>query len=278
MSHLQKVRGQNPPQSPRRTTFVAAAALSIAAGAVAGASLAGGTDWLGREVRLAAISVRGGSHLAAADVAAATGVTPNAALSAVEPAAVEKRLEEHVWITGASALQLPGGTLLVSVTERIPVARVSAGTPPQSWLVDASGMPFAPAATHRGEELPHIVCAEPVAELAPNEAVARAARLARDLPRFGLAAPALISVAAEDDPAGFALTLPGLSTRIVLGREDLDEKLRELAQLLAADLPGLTDATEIDLRFADQAILRSEPLPEGAAQAAATRGHAPPSS
>jgi cell division septal protein FtsQ len=278
MSHLQKVRGQLPSQSPPRSTFVAAAALAIAAGAAAGVFLVNGAGWLGREVQLDAISVRGASHLAAADVAAATGVARSVPLSAVEPAAVEKRLEEHVWIAGASALPLPTGTLLVEVTERIPVARVSAGTPAQTWVMDAGGTPFAPADTHRGEELPHIVSAAPVAKLAPNEALARAARLARDLPRFGLAAPVEISVAAEDDPTGFALTIRGLSTRIVLGRENLDVKLRELARLLATDVPELSDATEIDLRFADQAVLRNEPLPEGAAKATAARGHAPPSS
>jgi hypothetical protein len=62
-----------------------------------------------------------------------------------------------------------------------------------------------------------------------------------------------------------------------LGREDLDSKLRDLASLLAADVPGIGDATELDLRFADQAVLRNDPPPEEAAQAAAARGLATPS-
>ena len=48
-------------------------------------------------------------------------------------------------------------------------------------------------------------------------------------------------------------------------------------RLLAAELPEFADATELDLRFAGQGILRNEPLPEGAEQAAAARGYAPPS-
>jgi cell division septal protein FtsQ len=239
--------------------------------------LASGPDWLGGDAQLDAISVRGASHLAVAEIAIATGVSRSAALSSIEPASVEKRLEDHAWIAEARALRLPTGRLLVGVKETVPVAVLAAGSPEQTFLVDASGVPFAAAAEHPDEALPRVVIARAVAPLEPNEEVARAVQLARDLPRFGLAQPVMVSIAAENDRRGFTLRLPGLRARIVLGREDFDAKLRELARLLAADVPEIGIATELDLRFADQAVLRNEPPPEGAEQAAAARGRATPS-
>jgi cell division septal protein FtsQ len=277
LSHLQRVRGQLPRVAPRRAIFAAAAALSLAAGAVCGILLASGAGWLAADAQIGSISVRGASHLAAAEVAVATGVSRSVAVSAVEPASVRKRLEDHAWIAEARALRLPTGTLLVDVKETVPVAVVAAGTPAQTFVVDASGTPFAAAEERHEEALLRVVTAGAVAPLEPNEDIARAVQLARDLPRFGLAQPVLISVAAKDDRRGFTLRLAGLRARIVLGREDLDAKLRELVQLLAADMPEIGIATELDLRFADQAVLRNEPPPEGAAQEAAARGRATPS-
>ncbi|MBW2401693.1 MAG: hypothetical protein JRG80_20970 [Deltaproteobacteria bacterium] len=40
--------------------------------------------------------------------------------------------------------------------------------------------------------------------------------------------------------------------------------MKELARLFAAGVPDVAEAGEIDLRFADQAVLRNEPLPEEA--------------
>ena len=277
LSHLQRVRGQLPNIAPRRATFAAATALSLAAGAVCGVVLASNPGRLGGDSQLDAISVLGASHLAVAEIAIATGVSRSAALSSIEPASVEKRLEDHAWIAEARALRLPTGRLLVGVKETVPVAVLAAGSPARTFLVDASGAPFAAAEGHHEETLLRVVTAGAVAPLEPNEDVARAVQLARDLPRFGLAQPVMVSIAAESDRRGFTLRLAGLRARIVLGREDFDAKLRELARLLAADVPEIGIATELDLRFADQAVLRNEPPPEGAEQAAAARGRATPS-
>ena len=277
LSHLQRVRGQLPRIAPRRTIFAAAAAVSLTAGAACGVLLASGAGWLAGDARIDSISVHGASRLAAAEVAVATGVSRSVALSAVEPASVQKRLEDHAWIAEARALRLPTGTLLVDVKETVPVAVVAAGTPARTFVVDASGTPFAVAEGHHERALLHVITAGAVEPLEPNEDIARAVQLARDLPRFGLAQPVLVSIAAEGDRRGFTLRLAGLRARIVLGREDFDSKLRELVRLLAADVPETGDATELDLRFADQAVLRNEPPPEGAAQAAAARGRAMPS-
>jgi cell division septal protein FtsQ len=277
LSHLQHVRGEVPRVAPPRAIFAAAAALSLASGAASGVLFASGASWFGGDAPLDSISVHGASHLTAAEVAVATGVPRNAARSAVAPNAVEKRLEEHAWIAEAHALPLPTGTLLVDVKETVPVAVVAVGTPARIFVVDASGTPFAAAEAHHEEVLPRIVTAGEVAPFEPNEDIARALQLARDLPLFGLAPPVLVSIAAKDDRRGFTLRLAGLRARIVLGREELDSKLRELARLLAADVPEIGDAAELDLRFADQAVLRKESPSEEAAKAAAARGRATPS-
>jgi len=63
---------------------------------------------------------------------------------------------------------------------------------------------------------------------------------------------------------------------VVLGWEDLDAKLADLIRVLEAELPELANATRLDLRFRDQAVLDVTPSPQGTAQAAASRGGAMP--
>ena len=94
---------------------------------------------------------------------------------------------------------------------------------------------------------------------------------------IGQAFGSKLAVVALAGLAGQKLQALAQEPAVVLGREDLDSKLRELARLLAADVPEIGDAAEIDLRFADQAVLRKESPPEEAAKAAAARGRATPS-
>jgi hypothetical protein len=53
--------------------------------------------------------------------------------------------------------------------------------------------------------------------------------------------------------------------RVLLGAEERDAKLARLARLLAAGLPELRTAAEIDLRFGADVILRPRPAAEPAA-------------
>jgi hypothetical protein len=50
--------------------------------------------------------------------------------------------------------------------------------------------------------------------------------------------------------------------RVLLGAGERDAKLARLARLLAAGLPELGTAAEIDLRFGADVILRPRPAPE----------------
>jgi cell division septal protein FtsQ len=264
ISHLQRVRGQAPPKRAPRALFAAAAALALAAGATSGVSLARGSEWLVPDAPLVDVSVVGALHLGALDVATAAAIDPRAGHAEISLEEIEHRLEAHAWIAHASALRLPGGRLLLNVEERVPAALVGAGGSDQRFLTDASGTPFAEAPAEPDSSLLRIVTPGTPPLLEPHAEIARAIRLARDLPSFGLSPATEIALASANDPTGLTLRLEGIAPRVVLGRDDFDSKLKELARLLAAGVSDVAEAGEIDLRFADQAVLRNEPLPEEA--------------
>jgi hypothetical protein len=265
MSHLERVRGQAPPKRAPRRVFVTATTIALVAGAASGLSLARGSDWLVSVAPLAGVSVVGANHLDARDVAVAAGIDPAAERVDDVLDEVERRLEGHAWIAAASAMRLPGGRLLLEVEERVPAAVIEDGSGRHSFS-DVSGTTFADAPAEADPTLPRIVTPEPPTPLEPDAEIARAIRIAHDLPALGLGPAIEIRLAAPEDPTGITLRLEGVSPRIVLGRDDLDSKLKELARLLTAGVPEVSQADELDLRFADQAVLRNESLPEGAAQ------------
>lgn len=270
LSHLERVQGRGvavPAGVSWRRLALPSFACGVAAGLGVGAlALAPGP--------LQVIAVRGAQQLAPEEVARASGLEPGAELAALDRNDVAERLTSHAWIAGARTLPLPGGRLVVSVLERR-AAAVLAGD--EAWAVDAEGVPFAPAPEPGDPDLTRLSSAVAPTPGEADPALAAAVALARALPDHGLPAPREVSIAAPDDPEGFALRLPELAARVVLGRDDLNQRLDALRELLEARLPEVTRASRIDLRFEDQAVLDVSPPGEGAAQAAASRGHAAPS-
>jgi len=267
MAHLERVRNQRERQAPPlRAAAAAVVAVSAVVGLLAGA---GGSS----QAPVERVFVTGARWLSDAEVAAAAGIAgPGGA--GVDPATLAERLSEHAWIESARVLALPGGALLLGVRERQPAA-VLAGEEP--WAIDAAGVPFAPLPAGGSEDLP-LVAADTRPETGqPDADLARAVAVVGRLPGLGLPAPQAVRVAAPDDPKGLSLLLPGLPPEVVLGREDLDARLADLARLLDAGLPELEGAARIDLRFEDQAVLDRKPSLEGAEQAAAQRGVVAPS-
>ncbi len=219
-----------------------------------------GDDWLrSAGARIERIAVRGAGRLAPETIAAATGLAPGEALRAVDAQAVVDRLEDHDWIAAARALVLPGGAVVVSVRERRPLASVPAGQPPAPHVVDADGTPFAPADAETAARLPRLAPGGAVTPRQPSEGLARAVALAARLPEYGLTTPAEIGVPADDDPRGFTLRFEGLAARFVLGREDPEARLAQLAQLVAERPSEVASAASVDLRFRDQVVLQEEP-------------------
>ncbi|MDJ0849374.1 MAG: hypothetical protein QNK04_13455 [Myxococcota bacterium] len=259
-AHLDKMRRRQQLQRPAPVLQLAAVLLlaSLSTGAWAGAA------WR-RDARIDSLAVQGLRHLEAGEIAA---LAPGQPLSGREADALAELVAEHPWIETARVLPLPSGRALVAVVEREPAA-VLRGSP--AWAVDANGVPFAQVAQADLPGLPRLVASE--ASLGePSTDLAGAVALARRLPELGLPEPSEIAVSAPDEAEGYSLRLAGLRPQIVLGRDEIDTRLADLAQLLEAARPELERAERVDLRFRDQAVLDVSPPQEGAAQAATTSG------
>ncbi len=275
--HLNRVRREGP--APHRTQLwgVAAALAAIGVGGALGSSWVGvGAALSESGGRLDAIYVRGASQLSGQEVAEATGLAPGAAWTSVDPAAAALHLSSHPWITSARAVRATPTTLVIRIEERVPRA-VTADADGRLLFVDASGTAFAPAVGERANSLPRLVPVGAVVRDQADHALAEAVDLSQRVLAHGLALPAEVALAADGDPEGYVLRLAGRSARVVLGRDDLDARLARLAQLLASNVSEIVAAATVDLRFADQAVLRETRSPTGEAQAAAKRRDATPS-
>jgi len=285
VAHLARVRSRGArPAPPRRTLAWAALALiplSVAAGVALAQPVSGAaTRWWVGSSEIAAIHVRGAGHLSASEIATATGIERGARLASVDPDAVAARLAEHPWVARARAVRLSTGPLVVEVVERVPAAVLVTGPSGHSTgalAVDVTGTPFAEAAPGALAELPRLERRGEVTRGESDPQLAEAVALGERLSELGSGAAVHVSVPEAGDADGFVVRLPDLDARIVFGREDLDARVEKLATLLASRLPELAGAASVDLRFADQAVLRERPLSKGAAQAAAVRGRAVPS-
>jgi cell division protein FtsQ len=219
------------------------------------------------------VALRGHARVPAAELALAAALEPGTKVLAVDPDEVAARLRTHPWVVEARVRRMPPFHLLVEVVERAPVA-VAEGIGGEPFLVDRSGVRFAPAQPEHLESLPllHGLAAE-AADAAPE--VAEAARVADLLERHGLPAAAQIWLGRAAAEEGLALVLRGETARILLGGARASDGLRRLARSRAAGLAEVAAADTIDLRFAGRVVLRSRPPPGGGA-AVAERGRATP--
>jgi len=268
------------PRRHLRPTAVAVSAL-VVLGAIAGIAAPWALpplvakarhDWLA----LRHIAVAGAGRIRAEEIARTTGLPLGRSLLDVDPADAEERLRAHPWIREARVVRMPPGTVVVSVTLREPVALVESDQPGHARLVDASGYAFAAADERDFQSLPLLV---PEVLEGPDGSppdLSQGAAVAQALARSGLPRNAQILLPAPGDPDGLRLRVGATPAPIVLGQGGLDPKLARLARLLAERLPEVQTAAAIDLRFADQAVLRSPPAPEGAAKSAAAPGGAGP--
>jgi hypothetical protein len=238
-----------------------AAVLAVAfAGGASGGALSGET-LLARAFPERAAQVRlalsGNQRAEALELAAAAGVGPGVRLASLDLAQVRAGVASHPWVRSVRVAALPPDRLLVAVEEREPVARAPIGD--VTWLVDQSGLAFLPA---DGQRLPVLAGAA-----APDDPrLADGVAWLEALAAHGIPAAAELALTDADPARAPTLALaagtaaPG--ARVLLGSGERDVKLARLARLLAAGLPELATAEEIDLRFGADVILRPRPEPE----------------
>lgn len=223
------------------------------------------------------VSIEGNRRAPAAELVAATGLEAGTPLHEIDVASVRTSVEAHPWVQRARVVRVPPSLVIVSVVEReaLAVAAQDGGMP---WLVDATGLPFAPAEPDDVASLPWIAAPQPVADRVPTAELARGAALALALRGSDLGLGAEIRVAAPPDPESLSLLVAGIPGRVLLSHDGLADQLHRLERLRAAGLPETVAASVIDLRFADRAVLRSAAPPPEAAQTTmeAPSGGAPP--
>ncbi len=250
----------------RRLVLTTGFALALLLGATSGPALVASFNTVGADgetVLVRSVAVQGNVRLNAATVAMASGVARDSIASQLDPSQVEANLESHPMIRAADVALLPDGQLVVRIAEREPHAllrgRGDEGSATAWRLVDADGTPFADTRAEAWSRLPRVrsaaVIESDIASAPLREAIELAAQM--DDPRFAVLGDREIELPAEAGSDGWVLHARGNPRRVVLGTDEVKPRLERLAMLLNADLSAARTATEIDFRFAGQAVLRS---------------------
>jgi hypothetical protein len=234
--------------------------LALAFGAWVGddALALGGHGW-----QVSAVEVQGNSHLTGAEIARAAGIGIGDGYVAADPRRLAGSLRQNAWIAEAGAARLPGGTVVLRVREREPLAVIEGRGGPLG--VDAEGRPFAVLDASSAKDLPRLRCENAPPPGEADARIAEAIRVARSFPSRGLALPREIALGKEQDPEGLVLRLPGIEARFVFGAKDLDARVGMLAELLAKRPAEVAEAASVDLRFLGQAVLSGKNDAKGSA-------------
>ena len=245
---------------PRGAWMLGALGLALMIGAWVGddALAMGGAGW-----RVSAVEVQGATHLSGAEIARAADIAVGDGYAAADPRRLAGSLRQNAWIAEASAARLPGGTVVLRVREREPLAVIEGRGGPLG--IDAEGRPFAVLDARDAKDLPRLRCENTPLPGEPDPRIAEAIRVARSFPSRGLALPREIALGSEADPEGLVLRLPGMEARFVMGAKDLDARVGMLAELLAKRPAEVAEAASVDLRFLGQAVLSGKTDPKGSA-------------
>lgn len=263
--HLDRLRNRHSEPErklpvPPATGKLAALALALVFGAWVGddALALGGHGW-----QVSSIEVQGNSHLTGVEIARAAGIGLGDGYVAADPRRLAGSLRQNAWIAEAGAARLPGGTVVLRVREREPLAVIEGRGGPLG--VDAEGRPFAVLDAGSAKDLPRLRCENAPPPGEADARIAEAIRVARTFPSRGLALPREIALGKEQDPEGLVLRLPGIEARFVFGAKDLDARVGMLAELLAKRPAEVAEAASVDLRFLGQAVLSGKNDAKGSA-------------
>ena len=262
----QRRRTERPALAPLASSNLVAL-LALVLSGVAGFALAVplGEIFLLRRTPLERLTVLGAASLSPMAIAARAGIDAGLPLDRVDPARVREALVADPWIDSARALRLPTGTLVLAVEERRALARWQADAAGEIELIDLQGRRFA-GAVAPGGPLPLVRGAfdedDRLSTSARGilDALARHPRLARDPMQVTLYLPER-GADASGEGSGFALQIGDEGPRALLGRRALAQRVARLAALLESEAADVRRARWIDLRYADRAVLRTEPAP-----------------
>jgi hypothetical protein len=126
-------------------------------------------------------------------------------------------------------------------------------------LIDRTGTPFARTRAEEWSRLPRLRSERVLETGEIDPALIEAFEITRHLSgRPGWRPTSReIELPTEDAGRGWVLHSRTLPRTVILGEDELAPRLQRLALLLDSNLPSARGAEEIDLRFADLAVLRS---------------------
>lgn len=211
---------------------------------------------------LGSMAIQGNSRLSFGEIAAITRIQRGTPLATIDTSVIATRLAREAWIREADVLRLPPSTLLIRVEERKPkailVPRNSSFPGLGPRLVDANGHLF--IAAFNSESLPRLVGGEALASEQQHAVLRKGLALIEHLQAPELADlwghSLAVYLPIQNESEGWALRG---SMDVLLGQKDLESRIDRLGQLLRSDeIIGALDGQRmlIDLRFADQAVLR----------------------
>ncbi len=220
-----------------------------------------------RGTPLQEVAVQGAAALSPEAVAAGAGALAGRSLDTIDPKSVGRAIAAEPWIESARALRLPTGTLVISIVERQAVARWYVEDAAEVRLVDADGTRFrgilepgGPLPLVRGEG--EIGGALPDAALEILRELKRHAALTANPVTLTLHLPGRVASGdgmSPATPSGYVLELGDAGPRALLGRRLFSQRVARLAALLDEDEAMIQSTRLIDLRYADRAVLRTEP-------------------
>jgi cell division septal protein FtsQ len=209
-------------------------------------------------------------------VVAALGLAAGTPVLAVDAPELVRRIESHPWVAHARVTLLRPGRILVALEERQPVAVALLGNPPTRFWLDAEGVPFAPVGSDDAAGRITVAGPEDARPGAGDPRFAEGVALARAVASLGITGVREVRVGRAAPERLPALVLAS-GAQVLVGAGDPAARLERLAALLAAGLPEVAAAREIDLRFGDRMVLRGGlPSADEAGDAGAGGGPHPP--
>ncbi len=224
------------------------------------------------------IVVQGASALTPNVIAQGLDIEEGRFLDTLDPGKLRDAIKNEPWIESIRSLRLPGGTLIVSVVERKAVARWLSDRSGELTLIDVRGEPFS-ARIEPGGPLPLVLggldedARLPASAIEILEALRRYVILADDPTQITLHLPEPTDAHADrtahtdhaeahphDLQSGYVLQIGEQGPRALLGKSFLKQRVARLAALLESEESRRTGARLIDLRYADRAVLRVEPV------------------